>query len=230
MVNEIKPNRGCVLKLFAIFMIISIAMPTFAKDGVYIRCQDDDKRKLERGKELQKIVSADQADREDWGNLTPQEMQELLKRDLVRRKRVAEIFAEGCFSTAADFAAAALVFQHGDTADHFFQTFLWAKRAVELGDLKQKRLMALGIDRYLVNLGHKQLFASQARKMNGDKCWCLNSVEKTFPEKKRVKYLRSYKDSLLWIDSMNKSENCPPAKECKDSLKATPSGFIPGFW
>jgi hypothetical protein len=39
-------------------------------------------------------------------------MQEMVKNDVLRRKRVGEIFGEGCFSKAQDFAAAALVYQH----------------------------------------------------------------------------------------------------------------------
>ena len=60
----------------------------------------------------------------------------MLEHDLIRRKRVGEIFGEGCFKTAKDYSAASLIFQHGDTPDHYYQA-LWANRAVELGDISQ---------------------------------------------------------------------------------------------
>ena len=59
------------------------------------------------------------------------------------------------FKLAHDYSAAALVNQHGDVPDHFFQTFIWSKRAVELGDLTQKHTTALGLNRHLVNIGPK---------------------------------------------------------------------------
>ena len=83
----------------------------------------------------------------DWSKVTP--------RDLARRIKVASIFAEGCFKSAADYASAAMVFQHGTAADHFYQTFIWANKAVQLGDESQRWLTAAGLDRYLVALGQK---------------------------------------------------------------------------
>ncbi len=121
-------------------------------------------------------------------------MIEVQKRDETRRKRVGEIFGEGCFSTSEDYAAAALVYQHGDTPDHFFQTYIWSKRAV-------------------VNTGHKQLFGSQAMRPGPTEstCWCLDQIEKTFPDKRR------------------KGKTCPNI-ECEAKLKPSPKGTVPGFW
>lgn len=107
----------------------------------------------------------DQKNREDFEThpeipVTQDKVIAMGRRDLKRRKRVGEIFAEGCLKTADDFAAAAMIFQHGTSPDHFYQTFVWSKRGVDLGDDKQKKLVALAVDRYLVNIGHKQLFVS----------------------------------------------------------------------
>jgi len=190
-------------------------------------CLDDPSRLTLRAQELNALVKADQQDR-----IEPIDWAKVLPRDEVRRKRIGEIFGEGCFKTAADYAAAALVYQHGNSPDHFFQTFLWAKRAVELGDASQKRLMALGIDRYLVQIGHKQLFATQGAKIAGQDCWCLEELEPTFPEKMRIEIAqRSLAEMLQWVDSLNKDiPACQPAKFCKKNLKPSPKGMIPGFW
>ena len=186
-----------------------------------------------RSTELQQIVEADQNARKDFltdpkKSLDPK----IILEDTKRRMRVGEIFGEGCFKSAADYAAAALVFQHGSTPDHFFQTFIWAKRAVELGDLSQKRLMAQGIDRYLLNSGKKQLFASQAFKFEDvGGCWCLQPVERSFPDSKRIELTGVDLDgSLAFIDRLNLGTSCGKATQCPMSLERVPRGTIPGFW
>jgi hypothetical protein len=201
-------------------------------------CQHSAKLQDKRSQELKEIYDADQADRkftEDhpekpWSKIKVLRMN---LRDNHRRKRVAEIFAEGCFKTAGDYANAAMVFQHGDQdfPDHSYQTFIWAKRAVDLGDATQKHMMALGLDRYLVNSGQKQLFGSQARKINlDDPCWCLQPIEESFPDSMRVEYSgRSKVEVLNWLKQMNGNNNCP-VPECKIDLKPTPKGSVPGFW
>jgi hypothetical protein len=179
-----------------------------------------------RATEIQTIVKADQDDRTNM-QITP----ETVARDKTRRMRLGEIFGEGCFQTAADFSAAALVYQHGNAPEHFFQTFIWSKRAVELGDPSQKRMMGLGLDRYLVNTGRKQLYASQASKPNEKSCWCLEPVEKTFPDANRKAQTdRSLKEAFQWVDELNKNTSCPAAQECEKPLANTPEGSIPGVW
>ncbi len=57
-------------------------------------------------KELQVLVKADQEVRfaviQNGYKITENEMKEFTHQDTVRRKRVAEIFAEGCFSKSQD--------------------------------------------------------------------------------------------------------------------------------
>jgi hypothetical protein len=229
-----------VAHAFAIFLLFLVScasatrLPAQADDlsDLAIPCFRSDARKKLRSQELQDLVNADQADRQDWSKLSSQQLLEVSRRDVARRKRVGEIFGEGCFETARDYAAAALVFQHGDRPDHFLQTFLWSKRGVELGDIRQRRMMALGLDRYLVNIGHKQLFASQASTPpNGDNCYCLDPVEPSFPQKFRTEYLgRSIEQSLKWVNELNDGKGCAPAKECEKPLKPSPRGTVPGFW
>lgn len=157
----------------------------------------------------------------------------MVRRDEERRKRVGEIFGEGCFQRAEDFGAAALVFQHGDMPDHFFQTFLWSKRAVELGDKSKMNLMALGIDRYLVKSDRKQLFGSQAFALemsNPKSCYCMEPVEHEFPDTIRKQFTgKSLKEAFAWVSSLNSGKNCA-IKECPAERRPSPRGTIPGFW
>lgn len=120
----------------------SISGPSDPKSAFtnYISCADDEETYGRRSAELKKIANEDQADRAE-GVLAP----DAVFRDRTRRMRVGEIFGEGCFKSGNDFAAAALVYQHGDRPEHYFQTFIWSKRAFELGDARSKRMMALAV-------------------------------------------------------------------------------------
>lgn len=192
---------------------------------VYTTCDKDQVKQEARSKELQEIYAADQADRH------PPYPPDISFRDRARRIRVGQIFGEGCINTPKDYNAAAIVFQHGDRPDHFFQTFIFSKRAVELGDVMQKRNMALGIDRYLVNTNHRQLFASQAHKAYNEPCFCLEPVEVSFPESVRKEFMgATLKEQFAWVDTLNKEAACAPAKECSHPLLPTPKGTVPGFW
>ena len=180
------------------------------------KCAKDSTLQAARSKEIQEIVQADQADRDNFAaKPLPSDIDE---RDTARRQRIASIFAEGCFQSADDYSASALVFQHGNMSDHYFQTFLWSKKAVELGDTSKKRRMALGLDRYLVAIGHKQLFASQAYKT--DSCWCLQPVESSFLESMRQEYMgNGLKDQFIWVDQLNKGSSCPTAWARSDRFR-----------
>lgn len=191
--------------------------------------EDSEKQKL-RSDELQKIVTEDQNDRKvrpiDWSKVYP--------RDVVRIKRVGEIFAEGCIITGKDYAAAALVFQHGDHPDHYLQTYLWQKRAGELGEGGNKGLMLAAIDRYLVNTGHKQLFATQYNKTVEEKCRCLQETEEAYPEKKRVQMGgKTKKEALEYVlEEHNDRPECKSVTYCRIGLKPTVKGTlpVPGIW
>lgn len=217
-------------------MLLScITTRTLAAENFH-SCQQDPSRLEQRSKELQGIVKADQDERQNpehlWDQILadPSLASELQSRDTLRRMRVAKIFAEGCFSKAEDYAAAALVFQHGDVPEHYFQAFIWAKRGVELGHAQSKHLVALTIDRYLVNTKRKQLFGSQAVKPQGEDCWCLYPVEAAFTDALRVTYTgKTIQAQRDWLLGLNRGKICPRV-EC-DMVFASPrAGDAPGIW
>ncbi len=76
----------------------------------YIPCKFDKSKQEARSKELAQIVKADQDARIDFYKMPLEEMQLMAKQDDIRRQRIGQIFGEGCFSTAENFATAALVF------------------------------------------------------------------------------------------------------------------------
>jgi len=207
--------------------LLSISIAQVARAEVYTSCAQDGAKYKQRSAELQSIAAADQADREN-NVLKPG----ALERDRLRRMRVGEIFGEGCMLNADDFYSGAIVYQHGDRPEHFFQTYVWANRALELGKEDARIWTALGIDRYLVNSGRKQLFATQFFKpdLNPKTCYCLEQVEAGFPDDKRKASTgRSYSGSISYLTELNKGLNCE-AKQCDRPLANTPVGSLPGIW
>ncbi|OFZ52322.1 MAG: hypothetical protein A2381_13745 [Bdellovibrionales bacterium RIFOXYB1_FULL_37_110] len=171
------------MKLLVLLLIIWGR--TFASESTSTSCQ------INRSSELQTMVKASQDARKNFENLTKKQLQLLAKEDNARLLRIEEMVKEGCLTSAKDFAAAAMMFQYGTTSKHFLQSYLWAQKAIQLGDKNQKRLMALSIDRYLISINHQQIFASQAYKPDRPKnsCWCLEMVEKSFPDQLRFYYM-----------------------------------------
>ena len=194
-----------------------------------VGCEANPQRQAERSAELVTIAQEDQADRAlpydaiDWNKVNP--------RDLQRRIRVATIFAEGCFQKASDYASAATVYQHGVTADHYYQAFVWAHDAVQLGDVSQRWWMAAAADRYLVKIGFKQLFGTQISRDSSEK-FCLQPVEASFPESLRIEYVRfSVNEQIAnTLKGIGSKQSPKDVKDCEPALKASPRGTMPGFW
>ncbi len=212
------------------FLLIYFASTTVFSQSAFFCTPGSNEQKL-RSKEIHQLYLADQADRERWFDKTNEEMVEVTKNDMVRRKRIGEIFGEGCFSSASDYHDAAMIYQHGDVSDHAYQAFIWAQRAVTLGMPSAKDLAALTLDRYLIDIGHKQLFGSQAFcSQLTNNCFCMQEVETTFPDAFRQEYAGfSLQDKINWVKDLNKGKSCPQII-CPMKLKASPAGTVPGFW
>ncbi len=207
--------------------LMSLILAPAARAEMYRPCADDVAKHTQRSAELKSIAAADQADRENKV-LKPG----AVERDRLRRMRVGEIFGEGCMLNADDFYSGAIVYQHGDRPEHFFQTYVWANRALELGKEEARTWAALGIDRYLVNSGKKQLFATQFAKpdLKPETCYCIEQTEEAFPDDRRkVITGRSYSDSLSYLNELNKGLKCK-SKQCDKPLANNPAGSLPGVW
>lgn len=214
-----------MVKFIGLFLVCSMALA----ESEFRTCLDDSAHQARRSQELKQLEEQDQADRKgpfesiDWEKVRP--------RDLERRIRVAAIFAEGCINSAADHGYAALIYQHGDSPGHFYQAFIWANKAVQLGDDSKRWLTAAALDRYLVKSGQKQLFGTQFG-MNAAKNWCLEPLEKSFPEARRFEYLKmNLRESIAIFLNFYSSPLTPEdVQNCSTQLIDTPLGSVPGFW
>ena len=220
--------------LFLVCVIVAGSVFSQSLSSLHLKatCLTDPKLQAVRSMELKIQVNADQKAREHWEKLSQKQLATMNTDDLKRRVRVAEIFAEGCFKLSADYAAAAVIYQHGDVADHYYQAFIWASRAVSLGDESQKHLVALAIDRYLVSIGKKQLFGSQLSASSADDwCYCMQPVEASFPDAMRQQYLgMSLKDEYARMALLNKGKNNCRFIDCPEDLGSSLKGSVPGFW
>lgn len=195
-------------------------------------CVNNPPSQEKASQELQQLARDDQADRDDWENMTDEQREQMAIRDLQRRQRVGLLFGSGCLKTSHDYLAASLIYQHGDVSDHYYQAYLWAKRAFDSGETSAKSMIAPAIDRYLVSINQKQLFASQMFiKHTSNLCACLEPVEENFPDEKRIQWGGlSLKERYDLVHAFNEGKNCNSPFICPHDRLPTPEGTFPGVW
>lgn len=208
--------------IFVLLGSSAFAEPANNPKKVFVPLICTDEMQKARSLELGEIFRVDQTDRDPLEGRSelkgdPQETwSKVAQNDFQRRKRVAEIFGEGCITTADDYYHAAMVFQHGMIPDHFFQAYIWSSRATELGNKDAKWLSGASLDRYLMNRGYKQIYATQAKTMDNNpaSCWCLWPVEETATEDLRKTFgVKTVREQMLWVETLNKDK-----KGCKSSF------------
>lgn len=209
-------------KKLLVSSLLLLSLPAFAGDiGL---CINNKTLQEIRSSEIKKLKNEDQQDRQNYTLNNS-----VAVKDLKRRKRIGEIFGEGCITTPEDYFAAALIYQHGVNSDHYLQAYLWSKRAGEMGHPGGYQLSAAAIDRYLVSKGKKQLFGTQYYKNQDSKCFCIQPVEPAFTDRLRKKYSdRSLADNYNILKSINSAE-CE-IQTCTIKLAPTIRGSVWGIW
>ena len=125
------------------------------------------------------IVSADQLDRSgdrdkiDWSAVSA--------RDTARRAEIFAILNAGGVRTAQDYHDAALVFQHGETADELRLANALAVIASRLqpNDANLKWLVAASWDRWLMRSGKPQWYGTQFVRESPAGPWALYPVDES---------------------------------------------------
>lgn len=227
--------RCCRLICFGVLsMLVTLGACAHVPPSIQPPCDGD--HYMSRAGQLKDIYAADQKDREDFLHWTPTESFDVIRRDRDRRTKVAEIFAEGCFKSPDDYLYAATVFQHGEVPDHFFQAYVWAMKAFNLGKQEAGIMAGNAVDRYLMNLGYKQFFGGQAvseePKAGFDQvCFCLWPVEESFPDGERERlHFKTHDQLLAWVKEMNAGRPGCSSSVCKKEAKSVPHGLVPGLW
>jgi hypothetical protein len=99
------------------------------------------------------------------GGIAPISQAEINARGEQRRRLVSAMLAKGQVQTGEDFHDAALLFQHGESADDYLLAHILAVEAVIKGDDKSKFLAAATLDRYLQAIHKPQVFGTQYAPM-----------------------------------------------------------------
>lgn len=110
--------------------------------------------------EMTAIFEADQADRStgvsaaiDWAVVTP--------RDEARRARVRALLDAGALASGDDYYHAAFVFQHGSEPGDYLLAHSFALIAAARGRPDATWIGAATLDRYLHNIGQRQIYGTQ---------------------------------------------------------------------
>lgn len=107
--------------------------------------------------EMKAVFAEDQRVRStaniDWNTVS--------KTDAERREQTRKLLAAGALHTGKDYDEAAFVFQHGDKADDYLLAHTLAMVAVSKGDSGAIWIAAATLDRYLKQIGQKQVFGTQ---------------------------------------------------------------------
>jgi hypothetical protein len=118
--------------------------------------------------EMTRIFEADQAARKspaaiDWTKVGPE--------DAARRKRTKELLDAGALQSGDDYWHAAFVFQHGSRPQDFLLAHTLAVVAAARGRQDATWIAAATLDRYLQNIGQKQIYGTQYRSSPPGSDW-----------------------------------------------------------
>lgn len=113
---------------------------------------------------MKAIFEADQADRTagaaiDWTAVGP--------RDEARQVETKALLDGGKLRSGDDYYWAAFVFQHGDSSDDYLLAHVLASVAIARGRGEATWISAATLDRYLQNIGQKQIMGTQFMTRNG---------------------------------------------------------------
>lgn len=116
--------------------------------------------------EMARMFAEDQAIRE---NMKPEWFKDMTfvrkmwTDDAARRTRTRALLDEGKLTTAEDYYAAAFVFQHGDKPEDYLLAHSLALASAARGRKEASWIAAATLDRYLQNIGQKQIYGTQWR-------------------------------------------------------------------
>ena len=137
-------------------------------------------------RELQMLFEQDQADREGCAQLDSTQQQWMLLRGRARRQRVEALLSSHPLLDAHDYFHAAMIFQHGETPEHFWLAHTLAYRGAKQGYAACLCLMAAAYDRVLLSQGQPQKYGTQYIIRHGRRV--LYDVDPTTTDEQRARW------------------------------------------
>jgi hypothetical protein len=111
--------------------------------------------------ELRSLYQADQADRQFTNPPRDEDWERISARDAERLRRVYVLLKGDSLSVAEDFYHAAMILQHGETAEDVLLAHILATAAGFRGDERGYWLSAAALDRYLLRTRMPQRLGTQ---------------------------------------------------------------------
>jgi hypothetical protein len=152
----------------ALIVLVMLALGAIGLRSVFtfspVVAQNPRAQNVKDNEELTRMHREDQSDRApsdvkdiDWSVVGP--------RDKARLARVKELYAQNKLHTGNDYYQAAMILQHGDLPEEFLLAHEFCVIAISKGknDRYTRWLAAASEDRFLMNIGRPQRFATQYR-------------------------------------------------------------------
>ncbi len=121
---------------------------------------------IKDNEKLARLYREDQSDRTapegkpiDWSVVGP--------RDRAREARIKQLYQKDSLQTGADYYHAAMILQHAQAPEDFLLAHEFCIIAISKGDKRALWLAAASEDRFLMNIGRPQRFATQYRSDDG---------------------------------------------------------------
>jgi hypothetical protein len=141
-----------------------------------------------------------------------------------RRAEVRKLLEEGKFSSGEDFSDAALIFQHGRTAEEFLFAHVLAVEALTRAGSADKWLAAATLDRYLQAVNRPQIFGTQ---YPGDKAAGNTPKPQVDPHVLNIQRTQQPYDAKLLPDSVRQGFCVPDVSQQEKNLAIFNTGHRP---
>jgi hypothetical protein len=166
-------------------VVTALASPAAAQPDSRPAAQPD--ALAEASAELRSLYQADQADRSSAPS-DPEGWRAISERDRQRRERVLELLRSDRVHSADDLYHAAMVLQHGESAEDVLLAHILATAAGFQGHENGRWLSAAALDRYLHRTDQPQRLGTQYVKDSPDEPWSQGAYERWLPDSLRELY------------------------------------------
>jgi hypothetical protein len=120
--------------------------------------------------ELQEMYKIDQGVR-----MSPIDFDKMRAVDSVHQQRLTRLLHDGKLSSGDDYYHAAMIMQHGETAEDTALAHILAINGALKGNLKARWLSAASLDRLLMRLQQPQIFGTQFTRAQGP--WTMEPIK-----------------------------------------------------
>lgn len=155
--------------------------------------------------ELERLFREDQLDRSEM-NGRPIDWKAVDARDKTREKRVKELYASNQLYTGADYYHVAMVLQHASTPEDYLLAHELCVVAISKGDERAKWLAAASEDRFLMEIGRPQRFATQFRSEGNSPMRLYQTDQAVTDELRRALNVPSLAQAKMREARMNKKK------------------------